>query len=61
CPPLGFIIGPMIGTGLYSLGPLYPYIFISIIFVPLIIFSWKIKTLIRRNYARNYQRDYTAT
>ncbi len=60
CPPLGFIIGPMIGTGLYSLGPLYPYIFISIIFIPLIVFSWKIKALIQRNYARNYKRDYSS-
>ncbi len=61
CPPLGFIVGPMIGTGLYTLGPLYPYIFISIIFIPLIFFSLKMKSLIRRNYRQNYERDYTAT
>ncbi len=43
CPPLGFIVGPLVGTGLYSLGPSYPYIFISVMFIPLILFAWNIK------------------
>ena len=43
CPPLGFIVGPLVGTGLYSIGPSYPYIFVSVMFVPLILFAWNIK------------------
>ncbi|MBU2648952.1 MFS transporter [bacterium] len=49
CPPLGFIVGPMIGTGLYSFGPVYPYIFVSVIFVPLVLFTWNIKSFIQEH------------
>jgi MFS family permease len=43
CPSSGFIIGPLIGTGLYQLNPIYPFLFISLLFIPLIIFIYRIK------------------
>jgi len=42
CPALGFILGPIIGTGLYQLNPVYPYYFSAMVFVPLIFFVFKV-------------------
>ena len=42
CPSSGFIIGPLIGTALYQLNTIYPFLFISLLFVPLIIFIYRI-------------------
>lgn len=39
CPPLGFTIGPLLGTYLYSLNPTYPYWFACIIYVCLFVFT----------------------
>jgi hypothetical protein len=38
CPPLGFTIGPLLGTFLYSVNPSYPYWFASVIYVGLSVF-----------------------
>jgi MFS family permease len=38
CGPLGFTIGPLVGTALYSIEPVYPYIFTLIVYLPLMIF-----------------------
>lgn len=34
-PAIGFIIGPVLGTALYSLDPIYPYLATVVIFIPL--------------------------
>lgn len=39
CGPLGFTIGPLLGTFLYSIQPDYPYWFTCIVYVPLFIFT----------------------
>jgi MFS family permease len=39
CPPLGFTIGPLLGTSLYSLNPTSPYWFALLIYVGLFIFT----------------------
>lgn len=39
CPPLGFTIGPLLGTFLYSTEPTYPYWFAFIIYICLFIFT----------------------
>ncbi|MFT7131329.1 MAG: MFS family permease [Cyclobacteriaceae bacterium] len=38
CGPLGFTIGPIVGTALYAIEPVYPYIFTLIVYLPLMIF-----------------------
>jgi len=38
CGPLGFTIGPIVGTALYSIEPVYPYIFTLVVYLPLMIF-----------------------
>ncbi len=38
CPPMGFTIGPMVGTALYSIEPEYPYLFALFIYVFLFLF-----------------------
>ncbi|MBU3916600.1 MFS transporter, partial [bacterium] len=43
CPAFGFIIGPLVGTALYQMNPIYPYLFISLVFIPLMIFTFRIK------------------
>ncbi|MEH6558825.1 MAG: MFS transporter [Oceanicoccus sp.] len=43
CPPLGFTIGPLIGTFLYSLEPTSPYWFALLIYICLFIFTLRAK------------------
>ena len=43
CPPLGFTVGPLLGTFLYSLDPSYPYWFAGLIYVCLSIFMFRVK------------------
>lgn len=43
CPPLGFSIGPLLGTFLYSLDPTYPYWFSCGIYLLLAVFVYSIK------------------
>lgn len=40
CPAMGFILGPVLGTGLYQLDPQWPYWLVVILSVPLVIASW---------------------
>ncbi|OUS26271.1 hypothetical protein A9Q99_18745 [Gammaproteobacteria bacterium 45_16_T64] len=42
CPALGFIVGPMLGAGLYKVSAAAPYIGSAVLFVPLILFSWNV-------------------
>ena len=39
CGPMGFTIGPLVGTALYQLDPQYPYLFTLIVYVPLLVFT----------------------
>lgn len=39
CGPMGFTLGPLIGTALYQLEPQYPYLFTLIVYVPLLAFT----------------------
>lgn len=43
CPALGFIVGPLLGGGLYQVHPNAPYVVSAMLFAPLVIFSWKMK------------------
>jgi len=43
CPPLGFSIGPLLGTFLYSLDPTYPYWFSCGIYLLLAVFVFWVK------------------
>ncbi len=38
CPPMGFTIGPLVGTALYSVEPTYPYMFALVIYLFLLAF-----------------------
>ena len=38
CPPMGFTIGPLLGTVLYTIDPSYPYIFSVVVFCFLLVF-----------------------
>lgn len=42
-PALGFIIGPVAGTGLYQLNPVYPYVLTSVILLPAAILVFRLK------------------
>ena len=39
CGPMGFTLGPLIGTALYQIQPEYPYLFTLIVYIPLLIFT----------------------
>lgn len=39
CPPLGFTVGPLLGTYLYSIDPTYPYWFACLIYLGLCVFT----------------------
>ncbi len=43
CPPLGFTLGPLLGTYLYSLEPTWPYWFAGLIYVLLSVFLFSVK------------------
>ncbi|TVS11804.1 MAG: MFS transporter [Gammaproteobacteria bacterium] len=43
CPPLGFTIGPLLGTALYQIDPQLPYLVTTCLYVPLAIFTWRVK------------------
>ena len=42
CPALGYIIGPVLGTGLYQWWPLAPYMLVSALVVPLALAIWRL-------------------
>ena len=43
CPALGFIVGPILGGALYQFYPTSPYIVSAALFIPLVLFSWRMK------------------
>ena len=46
CPALGFILGPLVGTGLYTLDHRWPYLLVMVLLIPL---SWLAWRLVRRS------------
>lgn len=46
CPALGFILGPLVGTGLYTLDHRWPYLLVMVLLVPLTFLAWR---LVRRS------------
>ena len=42
CPALGFILGPLVGTGLYTLDHRWPYLLVMVLLVPLSMLAWKL-------------------
>ena len=46
CPALGYIIGPILGTGVYSIWPLGPYVLVCLLVLPL---GWAVWRLGRRH------------
>lgn len=43
CPPLGFTIGPLVGTALYQVDPHLPYLVTTLLYIPLAIFTWRVR------------------
>lgn len=43
CPSLGFVLGPLVGTGLYSINHHLPYLLVMILMVPLAALVWRLK------------------
>lgn len=41
CGPLGFTIGPLLGTGLYQIDPHLPYLVTAVVYLPLLAFVWR--------------------
>ncbi|WP_421711363.1 MFS transporter [Alcanivorax sp.] len=42
CPALGFILGPLVGTGLYTLDHRWPYLLVLSLMVPLTWLAWRL-------------------
>lgn len=42
CPALGFILGPLVGTGLYTVDDRYPYILVLAILLPFSVLVWRL-------------------
>jgi MFS family permease len=42
CPALGFILGPLVGTGLYTLDHRWPYLLVMSLMVPLAWLAWRL-------------------
>ena len=42
CPALGFILGPLVGTGLYTLDHRWPYLLVMALTVPLAYLAWRL-------------------
>jgi MFS family permease len=43
CGPLGFTIGPLLGTSLYQLDPHLPYLITAMVYVPLLVFVIRVR------------------
>jgi len=43
CGPLGFTIGPLLGTALYQIHGQLPYLVTVLIYIPLLIFTFRVK------------------
>ncbi len=42
CPALGYILGPVLGTGLYQITPMAPYVLVCLLVVPLAVAVWRL-------------------
>ena len=42
CPALGFIVGPLVGTGLYTLDHRWPYLLVIALLVPMSVLAWRL-------------------
>ena len=42
CGPLGFTIGPLLGTLLYQYEPRLPYLVTLLLYIPLLVFVWRV-------------------
>ncbi len=42
CPALGYILGPVLGTGLYQVAPLAPYVLVCVLVLPLAVAVWRL-------------------
>lgn len=40
-PALGYVVGPLAGTALYQLDPRWPYLFVAVSFLPLIVYAFR--------------------
>lgn len=43
-PALGYTLGPVVGTGLYQINPVYPYLLVLIVFIPVGWTVWRLTT-----------------
>ncbi|HCE39536.1 MAG TPA: MFS transporter, partial [Alcanivorax sp.] len=43
CPSLGFVLGPLVGTGLYSVDHRFPYMLVVALMVPLGVLVWRLR------------------
>ena len=43
CPSLGFVLGPLVGTGLYSVDHRFPYMLVVVLMVPLAFLVWRLR------------------
>lgn len=58
CPSLGFVLGPVLGTGLYGIDHHYPYLLVMVLMVPL---AWLVWRLARRGDSANAPPSEPAT
>ena len=42
-PALGFIIGPVAGSGLYQINPSYPYVFTTLLLLPTCVWVYRLR------------------
>jgi len=47
CPAGGFVLGPLVGTSLYQLQPVLPYLAAGLLMIPLILYTWRLKPHVR--------------
>jgi len=47
CPAAGFILGPIVGTSLYQLNHILPYLSACVLMLPLLIYVWRFDRLER--------------
>ncbi len=43
CPSLGFVLGPLVGTGLYSVNHHLPYLLVMVMMLPLAVLVWRLR------------------
>ncbi len=48
CPAAGFVLGPLVGTSLYQVGPEYPYLCACLLMIPLTFYAWRIGDIGKR-------------